>query len=174
MKTIVHVNQHVIAANARSGARDAVLTVKTYKENRYAHAVRVRGPSRLVYSPNKPLSCGARVWLETQAEVELFVGATPASAYLPETLIVVNKLVIRGNIGADKPAPVLDIHRGKSLVQAFAARIAGPCWVAYCPNAPLHGAQVWVATDSSVTPLLAWERLSLAQEEAPTCVAGRG
>jgi hypothetical protein len=71
MKTIVHVNQHRIKANAKSGARDPVLTVKTYKSNDYAHEVLIKGPSRVVYSPDKPLPCGARVWIETEGEVAL-------------------------------------------------------------------------------------------------------
>jgi hypothetical protein len=71
MKTIIHVNQHVIRANAKSGANDPVLTVKTYKENRYAHTVDIKGPCRVVHSPDKPLSCGAKVWIETTAEVEV-------------------------------------------------------------------------------------------------------
>jgi hypothetical protein len=71
MKTIIHVNQHVIKKNVREGTNDPVLTVKTYKSNTYAHEVRVKGESRLVYSADKPLSCGARVWLETEAEVEV-------------------------------------------------------------------------------------------------------
>ena len=69
MKTIVHVNQHVIRSNLKTGATDPVLTVKDYKQNRYAHEVHIDGPSRIVYSPDKPLSCGARVWIETQANV---------------------------------------------------------------------------------------------------------
>jgi hypothetical protein len=71
MKTIIHVNQHVIKANAKNGARDPVLTVKTYKDNQYAHRVAIHGPSEVVYSPDKPLSCGARVWIETQNFVEI-------------------------------------------------------------------------------------------------------
>jgi hypothetical protein len=70
MKTIIHVNQHVVKANAKNGTNDPVLTVKTYKENRYAHEAFIHGPSKVVYS-EKPLSCGARVWIETQAEVEI-------------------------------------------------------------------------------------------------------
>jgi hypothetical protein len=69
MRTIIHVNQHVIKANAKSGERDPVLTVKTYKSNTYAHAVEVTGPCRIVYSPDKPMSCGAKVWIETESEV---------------------------------------------------------------------------------------------------------
>jgi len=71
MKTIIHVNQHVIKKNAKEGTDDPTLTVKTYKENRYAHEVKIHGPSVVVYRPEKPLSCGARVWIETQSEVEL-------------------------------------------------------------------------------------------------------
>jgi hypothetical protein len=63
------VNQHVIRRNAKTGEREPVLTVKTYKANTYAHEVRIDGPCRIVYSPDKPLPCGARVWIETTAEV---------------------------------------------------------------------------------------------------------
>ena len=69
MKTIIHVNQHIIRSNSKTGEREPVLTVKTYKSNTYAHAVEIDGPSRIVYSPDKPLSCGAKVWIETQAKV---------------------------------------------------------------------------------------------------------
>jgi hypothetical protein len=48
-----------------------VLTVKTYKSNTYAHEVAIKGESKVIYSPDKPLSCGARVWIETQATVEV-------------------------------------------------------------------------------------------------------
>jgi hypothetical protein len=69
MKTIIHVNQHVIKANRKNGDNNPVLTVKTYKENRYGHEVEINGPSKVVYSPNNPLSCGAHVWIETNGEV---------------------------------------------------------------------------------------------------------
>lgn len=71
MKTIIHVNQHAIRRNIKAEVKEPVLTVKTYKSNTYAHEVAIKGESRLVYSPDKPLSCGARVWLETEAEVEI-------------------------------------------------------------------------------------------------------
>jgi hypothetical protein len=71
MKTIVHVNQHVIRRNNKTGEREPVLTVKTYKDNQYAKRVRIDGPCVIVYSPDKPLSCGARVWIETDSSVEV-------------------------------------------------------------------------------------------------------
>ena len=54
--TIIHVNQHVIRRNGKTGAREPVLT---------------EGPSRVVYSPDKPLSCGAKVWVATESPVTL-------------------------------------------------------------------------------------------------------
>ena len=71
MKTIVHVNQHVIRHNTKTGDRDPVLTVKTYKSNDYGHEVEITGPCRVVYPPDKPLSCGAKVWIETNSEVSI-------------------------------------------------------------------------------------------------------
>ena len=74
MKTIVHVNQHHIKANAK-GADLPVLTVKDYKQNRRvirADMVDDAGNvvASVVYSPDKPLACGAKVWIETQLGVQ--------------------------------------------------------------------------------------------------------
>jgi len=71
MKTIIHVNQHVIRSNSKTGENKPPLTVKTYKDNTYAHSVTIDGPSRIVYSPDKPLSCGAKVWIETEGKVTI-------------------------------------------------------------------------------------------------------
>jgi hypothetical protein len=73
MKTIIHVNQHVIKANRKNGVNNPILTVKTYKDNKYAHEVEILGPSKIVYEPDKPLSCGAHVWIETQSEVNIIL-----------------------------------------------------------------------------------------------------
>ena len=74
MKTIVHVNQHVIKSNRKNDASDPVLTVKTYKSNEYADTAEIVDAegnvvARIVYRPNDPLSCGAHVWIETELEV---------------------------------------------------------------------------------------------------------
>ena len=71
MKKYIHINQHVIRSNAKSGKREPVITVKTYKTNDYGHEVTVNGPCKVVYSPDKPLSCGAKVWIETESNVEV-------------------------------------------------------------------------------------------------------
>ena len=69
MKKIIHINQHVIKSNHKNNKRDPVITVKTYKSNNYGHQVDILGPSKVIYSPDKPLSFGAKVWIETDAEV---------------------------------------------------------------------------------------------------------
>ena len=67
----IHVNQHVIKANAKYGENNPVFTIKQGGKNTYAYNVRVVGEMELVYSPHKPLSCGAKVWIETRGDIEL-------------------------------------------------------------------------------------------------------
>lgn len=69
--TRIHVNQHIIRSNYKNGESKPVFTVKSRGKNKYAHAVEINSPSKLVYSPDKPLSCGAKVWIETTGEVVL-------------------------------------------------------------------------------------------------------
>lgn len=68
-KKIIHVNLLKVRSNARHGTLDPVIAVKQRGRTDYAHEVLINGPSRIVYSPNKPLSCGARVWIETESDV---------------------------------------------------------------------------------------------------------
>jgi len=65
----VHVNQHKIRTNAKHDEREPVITVKTYKSNEYCSEAVIKGPSKVIYSPDKPLPCGAKVWIETEAEI---------------------------------------------------------------------------------------------------------
>ena len=67
----IHVNQHVIKANAKNGENNPIFTIKQGGSNTYAHNVKVKGEMELVYSPDKPLSCGAKVWIETRGDIEL-------------------------------------------------------------------------------------------------------
>jgi hypothetical protein len=69
MKKRIHVNQHVIRSNKKNNENKPVLTIKTYQDNIYGHEVNILGNSKVVYRPDKPLSCGAKVWIETDAEV---------------------------------------------------------------------------------------------------------
>lgn len=76
MKTIIHVNQHVIKDNSKNNLNNPVLTCKTYKSNNYAHEAIIyddngKEVAKVIYSSHKPLSCGAKVWIETNNKVQL-------------------------------------------------------------------------------------------------------
>ena len=76
MKTIIHVNQHVVKSNSKKNEREPVLTCKTYKENKYASEVEILDKNgevvaKVIYSPDKPLSCGAKVWIETDNQINI-------------------------------------------------------------------------------------------------------
>lgn len=74
-KTIIHVNQHNIKANSK-GENRPVLTCKSSKGNKYSNAVIIFGQdgleaARIIYSPENPLTCGAKVWIETFNNVHI-------------------------------------------------------------------------------------------------------
>ena len=68
MKKRIHINQHELKHNMKHGTYRPVVTVKTSSSNTYGHEVQILGNSSVIY-PEKPLSCGARVWIETEATV---------------------------------------------------------------------------------------------------------
>lgn len=76
MKTIIHVNQHKIKSNRKTGGREPVLSVKNYKSNQYGSRASIfdgngNEIAKIIYSPDKPLSCGAHCWIETELEVKI-------------------------------------------------------------------------------------------------------
>ena len=70
-KTRIHVNGHRIRANAKHGTCEPVITVRRGRRTAYARSVAIDGPATVVYQPDKPLSCGAKVWIETEAAVRV-------------------------------------------------------------------------------------------------------
>ena len=78
MKTVIHVNHQTLRANSKvtDGNYAPVLSAKTYLDNRYGQRVDIMGDDgsvigTFVYSPDKPLSCGAKVWFETTKQVNV-------------------------------------------------------------------------------------------------------
>ena len=69
---IIHVNRQHIAMNAKDGGNRPVYTIKDWPNGRarYAREVYIDGPSRLIYN-GAQLQCGARAWVETEADVRL-------------------------------------------------------------------------------------------------------
>jgi hypothetical protein len=68
---IIHVNNVVIRHNNKFGNRLPACRVQEGKTTRYCKEVIIKGNSRMVYRPEKPLHCGAKLWIETDADVEL-------------------------------------------------------------------------------------------------------
>ena len=67
----IHVSQPAIRSRESHPIR-----VKTYKSNTPARSVTILSPdgtpiAKVRYEPEHPLSCGARVWVETEAELEI-------------------------------------------------------------------------------------------------------
>ena len=74
----IHVNQGNIKGNLKTlrTGRDQelkpVITIKEGRSNEYCNAVAILGPSKVIYGHENPLlSCGARVVIETDADVEI-------------------------------------------------------------------------------------------------------
>lgn len=68
---IIHINRNVIQANAKRGQKQPVCRIQESGVVRYAMEVEILGPSRMIYRPDKPLKCGAKLWIETDAEIVL-------------------------------------------------------------------------------------------------------
>lgn len=68
----IHVRRDLIAADRKNGTNSAALGVETTgMRKRYGRTVVIHGPTKVIYSPDKPLNCGARAWIETFGRIEV-------------------------------------------------------------------------------------------------------
>lgn len=71
-RTVIHVNQHVIRRNQKTGETAPPITVKRGRVNTYTEQVDIvvdgQVVASVVYRPDSPLSCGARVWVEVPGD----------------------------------------------------------------------------------------------------------
>ena len=71
----VHVNQHNIRSNKKNETDLPVITIKMGGKNYYCNEIEIIGPSKVSYcgsGDQKPLlNCGARVVIETTAELKI-------------------------------------------------------------------------------------------------------
>tara|TARA_R100001530_G_C4306809_1_gene151902 strand:+ start:1055 stop:1291 length:237 start_codon:yes stop_codon:yes gene_type:complete len=65
----IHINMHIIRSRKKKGTKEPPITVKTYKDNIYGNEIDIIGSSKVIYRPEKPLSCGATAWIETLGPV---------------------------------------------------------------------------------------------------------
>lgn len=80
MKQILHVAQCAIAANRKDGGLRPPVIIRNYKGAERANEVELvvdgKVVGKFVYSPHKPLACGARLWLESDSDaLELRIAA---------------------------------------------------------------------------------------------------
>jgi hypothetical protein len=71
MKKIIHVHQNNIRhnINAEPDEMKPPIIVRTYKGSKHYNEIEIKDGCKVIYSPKKPLSCGARLWIETEGEV---------------------------------------------------------------------------------------------------------
>ena len=68
----IHVNQHNLKWNRTHDDKRPPISVITYKGTTHGDKIDIQGPSEIIHRPEKPLSCGAHIWVETHACLELF------------------------------------------------------------------------------------------------------
>jgi hypothetical protein len=68
VKTIIHIHRQRIAQNLKlpPDQHQPPIIVRQGKHRAYVNEITLAGGTRIVYSPDKPLDCGARVWIETK------------------------------------------------------------------------------------------------------------
>lgn len=69
MKAIIHVDQHILRGNRKTGSRNPPLSLRTYRSIEKAQKIQIvddqgKVIATLKYQPDDPLKCGATVWLE--------------------------------------------------------------------------------------------------------------
>lgn len=64
-KTTVNINTNIIRRNIKKSKaeREPAIAVRG-KEKYYVHELEIPVPCKIIYNPDKPLACGARVWIE--------------------------------------------------------------------------------------------------------------
>ena len=62
--TQIHVNKNKIASNRNNNKNEPVIAIKQGSSTKYCHLAEIKGECKVVYQPDKPLSCGAVVWIE--------------------------------------------------------------------------------------------------------------
>lgn len=62
--TTIHVNKPQIDRNRKQKTNQPVITVRQGSRKTYCHLAEIKGSCRVVYQPDNPLPCGAKVWIE--------------------------------------------------------------------------------------------------------------
>lgn len=81
MPTVIHVNRHRIVSNRKTGEREPCIAVRKTRSGKADYVNRAelvdeqgRVVARFVYSPDKPLQCGAVVYVEVEPHLQVRPG----------------------------------------------------------------------------------------------------
>lgn len=69
MKTIIHINKNLKQSDDKHGSMRPVCRVEVEGETWYGSSVDILGPSSMIYKPDEPRKCGAKLWIETDSDV---------------------------------------------------------------------------------------------------------
>jgi len=69
MSKIIHVNKNIIQYNSKHKVNLPVCRITENNKTKYGRTVDILGPSKMVYNPDNPLKCGAKLWIETDSDV---------------------------------------------------------------------------------------------------------
>lgn len=67
----IHIIKQNLDRNRKYKTNEPVIAVRQGNRVKYCHSVLIDGPSRLVYDPDNPLACGATLWIEAGADVNV-------------------------------------------------------------------------------------------------------
>ena len=71
MRTIIHINKNLKQSDDKHGKTSPVCRVEVEGQTWYGSQVDILGPSSMIYSPDKPRTCIAKLWIETNADVRI-------------------------------------------------------------------------------------------------------
>ena len=66
---MINIHKNLKQANDKQGRTVPGCRVEAKGKVGYGSQVDILGPSSMIYSPNKPRKCGAKLWIETDGEV---------------------------------------------------------------------------------------------------------
>ena len=74
----IHINRHTMNKNRKHGLDDTPIGIEQSGQPKvYAQRVWILGPCAINHNPEKPLKCGAKVWIETKAPIDYITHPEP-------------------------------------------------------------------------------------------------
>lgn len=149
------VNRNMLDLNVRRGvALEPVFSIqRSGRRVEYGWGISIDGESRIRYTPEKPLHCGAHAYIETTAPVRATARSSASAARSTRIYIVRSRIEANRRTGSRLPVTRV-VDCGGTEAEAFDVRIEGPCRLVYRPSLRTQGLPtIWIETAARVTPL---------------------